>query len=418
MIAFSINSLLSLSIASFRIKSSSGLNSSATSAQCHDNLLDVSRFQNTIASGRVYQHFNFLTEEQVQYLLDDIDRLKQENIMVPSGLSNTNRGKNQNFNERDRTTAPAPWWADSLRSANTSSDDYSFSDHYDDMLASISNKIQSLRGEISSTLHRPTMMENTHGHECYYSQSRSGASLARHLDERHEETKGPRGWMLPSRRSISWLIYLSDDMEWDVTLNGGALRSFPQKGFVDQAKVGEIESGCHNGNLQVGWIHSQKEAGITMPVFLDSWFQPQIEGAEAMGPRCILYTIQPKGKKGEGDAIQYITYPWDNDVVSLTTSEFLKMQAMEDSKMADNGQHPALFQTIEFSKGFQLIEDRERWEQGKTPEGSFKEDIAPQRGSLVMFDSVTLPHEVMPVKVGTRAALAGWFHEETQPFPL
>ena len=141
MIAFNINSLLSLWMVSSRIKSSSGLTSSATSAQCHDtNLLDVSRFQNTIASGRVYQHFNFLTEEQVQYLVDDIDRLKQENIMIPSGLSNTNRGKNQNFNERDRTTAPAPWWADSLRSSSTSSDDYSFSNHYDDVLASISNK--------------------------------------------------------------------------------------------------------------------------------------------------------------------------------------------------------------------------------------------------------------------------------------
>ena len=330
-------------------------------------------------------------------------------------MSNTNQGKNQHFGERDRTTAPAPWWVDSLQSANNL-DASLFSNQYDVMLASISNKIQILRGEISSTLHRPTMMETSLAHECYYSQSKAGASLSRHLDERHEESKGPRGWILPSRRSISWLIYLSDDIKWDVNVNGGALRSFPQKEFVNYAKFGKIESGCHNDNLQVGWLHSQKE-GYTMPVFLDSWFQPRIEGAEDMGPRCILYTIKPKGKEGDG-TIEYITYPWDNDSVSLTTSAFLKMQALEDSKMADNGQQPALFQTSEFSNGFQLIEDRESWQQGRNPEGSFQEDIAPQRGSLVMFDSVTLPHEVMPIKLGTRAALAGWFHEETQPFPL
>jgi len=46
--------------------------------------------------------------------------------------------------------------------------------------------------------------------------------------------------------------------------------------------------------------------------------------------------------------------------------------------------------------------------------------VYPVRGTLVAFDSVSLPHEVMEVTAGNgrvRAAIAGWFHEETQGFP-
>ena len=44
--------------------------------------------------------------------------------------------------------------------------------------------------------------------EQYYSISREGASLGWHMDERHEDTKGERGWSSVTRRSISWLVYL------------------------------------------------------------------------------------------------------------------------------------------------------------------------------------------------------------------
>ena len=40
-----------------------------------------------------------------------------------------------------------------------------------------------------------------------------GAKLGRHLDEHHEETKGAQGWLPPTRRSVTWLVYLNDD--WD-----------------------------------------------------------------------------------------------------------------------------------------------------------------------------------------------------------
>ena len=38
-------------------------------------------------------------------------------------------------------------------------------------------------------------------------------------------------------------------------------------------------------------------------------------------------------------------------------------------------------------------------------------DVAPLGGTLVMFDSVSLPHEVMPTTQRERFACSGWFHE-------
>ena len=44
-------------------------------------------------------------------------------------------------------------------------------------------------------------------------------------------------------------------------------------------------------------------------------------------------------------------------------------------------------------------------------------DVSPVGGTLVLFDSVSLPHEVMPTLKGQRMAMAGWFHEPSQEFP-
>ena len=44
-------------------------------------------------------------------------------------------------------------------------------------------------------------------------------------------------------------------------------------------------------------------------------------------------------------------------------------------------------------------------------------DVSPEGGTLVLFDSVTVPHEVRTTTAGERIAIAGWFHEEQQEFP-
>ena len=56
---------------------------------------------------------------------------------------------------------------------------------------------------------------------------------------------------------------------------------------------------------------------------------------------------------------------------------------------------------------FYLIENQSQWQQGLPPEGSVVKDIKPLKGTLVLFDSVALPHEVLPVLKGKRIAIAG-----------
>jgi hypothetical protein len=50
-----------------------------------------------------------------------------------------------------------------------------------------------------------------------------------------------------------------------------------------------------------------------------------------------------------------------------------------------------------------------------TPEGGeVAVDVRPVGGTLVLFDSVALPHEVLPTKERERWAVSGWFHEKQQ----
>jgi len=51
----------------------------------------------------------------------------------------------------------------------------------------------------------------------------------------------------------------------------------------------------------------------------------------------------------------------------------------------------------------------------KADPGETIKDVAPTGGTLVLFDSVTLPHEVMATKERERWASSGWFHEAQQP---
>jgi len=227
------------------------------------------------------------------------------------------------------------------------------------------------------------------------------------MDERHEETKGPRGWLLPSRRSLSWLIYLSetdDGSEWDSERNGGLLRSFPQPSTtLDRAS----DCGSHSGNLQVGWLLS--EGSKSRPVYLDSWYDHLSPFSGSVEPHCILYTT--RGSKE--DDIEYITAPWSIDALAGgNVATFMQNRARLESSQ-DTGE--SLFLNAQYASQFNLLEDRESWSIGDVPRGSIVEDYLPTRGTLVVFDSVLLPHEVTAVVEGRRKALAGWFHESTQP---
>ena len=389
-------------------------NTCSTGNSNYDYLgLDIPQLKRDIAAGRVHQHLNFLTEAEVTALLEQADILREGGAFAASGLSNTNKGNDQNFGKEDRTVSPLPWWKDSIANNHEAAAGEANNGEQQKSAAQlrigVSRKLQDLRALLSEELNRPTMAGSnteTMAHECYFSRSTGGSTLARHMDERHEETKGSRGWLLPSRRSVSWLIYLSDP-NWDLERNGGALRSFPQERV--NTKSGVVEVGCHDGDLQVGWLLGEDESSGSAPVFLDSWYKDVAESGE-VEPHCILYTVSD-----ETNEVEYITQPWLSEhLQGLSVSDFLKIIADAESK-ADPETN--LFVENRFARDFRLLEDRSVWEAGEKPDGSEIVDIPPIRGSLVMFDSVSIPHEVGLVKKGTRTALAGWFHEATQTFP-
>ena len=246
--------------------------------------------------------------------------------------------------------------------------------------------------------------------ECYYSQSTHGKSLARHMDERHEETKGPRGWLSPSRRSLSWLIYLSEDggdssnsRSWDAQINGGLLRTFPQKRYRKDDDKGNapytttIECGSHNGNLQVGWLLAKEVNGkdtdgdgsgdisstssktqTTHPVFLDSWFNHINPHTGEVEPHCILYIVRSDVKvdadNSDRMSIKYITVPWSIDAVGGgNVVDFLRHHAKASS---------ALFLQPSDAQTFHLLEDRDAWTRGEIPAGAIVEDFPPTPGML------------------------------------
>jgi hypothetical protein len=355
--------------------------------------VDIEKLKKAIYSGRVYQQPAFLTEDQVQTVLAEIADFEAKGRFQRKGLSNTVLGKNQTFSEQlDRSICVVPWFLKALEGRDT---------------REIPTRIRQLQQTLSEALNRPTLADATLSHECYYSKSEVGSRLPRHMDERHEELKGAKGWLLPSRRSISWLIYLSDPRDWDLQVHGGALRSFPQRHVMESDST-------HDENLQVGWlVSSSEEDRLSRPVYLDSWL-PVVgivaEGALAE-PHCILYALDGWGEK------EQLTRPWLTEALQgMPVWDFLKACAQNDSTLSEK-QQPLLFVSPKVAQEFEPLEDRMAWEEGQDPPGSEVVDMVPLRGSLVVFDSVKLPHQVQLINNGTRLALAGWFHEKTQEFP-
>jgi len=236
-----------------------------------------------------------------------------------------------------------------------------------------SNRIQNLRLQLARDLQRPTLATDApRKHEMTYNYYQPGAKLGRHLDEHHEETKGTKGWMLPTRRSVTWLVYLNEG--W-TNEDGGALRTFPRQS--------EQTVGSHEENLQVGWLNH------TTPVFLDSFRE---SGGSA------LYTVA-------GDE-RMIVSSADFEVPRqpIDFSTFLKKNLQGN------------FDQISTAR----LDPRFAGGNSVAPPETKNEDhldVVPTAGSLVLFDSVVLPHLVQQVTANRpRIAATGWFHEDSAFF--
>jgi Rps23 Pro-64 3,4-dihydroxylase Tpa1-like proline 4-hydroxylase len=212
-----------------------------------------------------------------------------------------------------------------------------------------------------------------------------------------------------------------------------------------------VQCGSHDENIQIGWlrlpnviselddIHSEAEFE---PIFLDSWVKEPIlkdesteddnESDEDDGLKWRSMSALYRVKRGLSDSglnsnsltkpesqkhncyyyqqhqhrysqRQYLSQPFGPDSpswpseINLEPSEFVKVLA---SQLSNEDLRSRFI-------GTETIHD---------PDIKVV-DVVPRGGTLVLFDSVAVPHEVLEVMSGDRLAIAGWFHELQQPFP-
>jgi len=132
------------------------------------------------------------------------------------------------------------------------------------------------------------------------------------------------------------------------------------------------------------------------PVFLDSFFKVRVDQQEL--PLCSLYRLA-NNSQHDDDEREYLSHPFGPDspawpdTVDLDPDKF--------------GQALASQLFLQFQSSFVSTEEIHE----------HPIDVRPTAGTLVLFDSVAIPHEVLMVTSGERLALAGWFHEPQQDFP-
>ncbi|KAJ8605342.1 hypothetical protein CTAYLR_002401 [Chrysophaeum taylorii] len=293
-------------------------------AAAHAKMLP-SEVWHAVACGQVVVREAFVPSSLTDALRRDAEVLHEAHAFRADGLYRTDQSAQGFDAARDRQTMRDVDWR---------------SDRGDvDARRRFSGLIQSLRAEASRELRRNFPLENE-AHELTYNWYEAGAALPRHLDEHHEDLKGRTGWALPTRRSLTWLVYLNDP-------RGGELRCYPRRDVRDDV-------GARDGDLQVGWHEDA-------PVFL--------------GASKGLYT---------------------------PSATLLQRAPGSVPELDDAKRH-----LRSLGLGFDLIaRDPDAIERRR--EDAF--DVAPRPGTLVLFDSVVVPHEVLRVE-SRRQAVTGWFHE-------
>jgi len=248
--------------------------------------------------------------------------------------------------------------------------------------------IAALRSDLAQGLDRPGILtpDRPDNHEISFTRFGPGALLPRHIDEHHEEVKGRAGWSRPTRRSISWLVYLNE-ADWDDS-DGGKLRTYERK-VPSCASVGS-----RDGDLQLGWLTPTSSDPRERPVFLDG-------RRGGVSGKCALYI-----DSDDGGRKVYVSKEFDADPYLYLASDFFVQNL--------------LIKDHDLGRRFHYLEQPKS---GLTPylgtdSGEEVKDVSPLGGTLVAFDSVALPHEVLPSVTRERWAASGWFHEKQQPAPI
>ena len=240
---------------------------------------------------------------------------------------------------------------------------------------------------------RPTLLANApQTHEMSYTRYGPGAYLARHTDEHHGKLKlsaKPR----PTRRSISWLVYLNDD--WNAATDGGCLR-------VHERRAPSVAPvGARGAELQIGWLRATAREG-EQPVFLDL----RRQGGRNADATCMLYACAADGSRRDLSAKPFAASP----ALYLAGGDVFARQLLVDSNADRERFH--LVDAPKSAASAYLPAYGEAGEDG----GERVRDIPPEGGTLVLFDSVSLPHQVLPTVGRERFACSGWFHEDVIAF--
>jgi hypothetical protein len=165
--------------------------------------------------------------------------------------------------------------------------------------------------------------------------------------------------------------------------------------------------GSRDGDLQIGWLAPTPVDDNERPVFLDG----RRGGASG---RCALYVDGGGATLGGGRA--YLTKEFDSDPYLFLTSDFfVRHLLISDRELGRRFRyveppHGRLMLPAHLLPGVVVGEEDDR-------PGELVRDVAPIGGTLVVFDSVALPHEVLPSTTRERWAASGWFHESQQPEP-
>jgi hypothetical protein len=107
----------------------------------------------------------------------------------------------------------------------------------------------------------------------------------------------------------------------------------------------------------------------------------------------------------------------DENIMTKSSNSNNEVEENEDGNVVKNKEINYTGRKAKLAARFSRIEDIPAWERGEIPAGTVSFVTPPTGKSLVLFDSVCLPHEVMLTVEGNRLALAGWMHETQQDVP-
>jgi hypothetical protein len=378
----------------------------------------------TIRSGRIAVLPNWLPAEDVAALRGDAQSLHRAGHFSADALAAYGAEQTTKFDaSKDRTVLRLGQWRDK------SLGDKALRERF-------GRRMASLRTALAAGLERPKldrgMAATGYGSgstEISYTRYGPGAFLKRHIDEHHEELKLRRGWEKPTRRSISWLVYLNE-ADWDARRDGGELRCFERK----HRRVAPPIGACANGALQVGLLRATATDPVERPVFLDSRrnaLAPSASSAassfssfSSSSGNCAMYVVDDGGAAADEKKC-YITNDFFAEPVLFLVGDFFGQQLLKARKpdLAARFHYLEPPKSAAASAAAGLFASSSSSSSSSTSgvkintSPSFDEEalnVAPDGGTLVLFDSVTLPHEVLPTLGRERWAASGWFHEDQQ----